>query len=81
MRSPWLEGIRAIDGNTTRRHSEDAQKRIRKVVAQSEQIGQIPYTATARAKLIVAQNISTYTVYRHLELWDPLHQERRIWIV
>lgn len=54
--------------------SEDARRRIKAAIAHLEQAGQYPTTATARAKAISAQGISTRTLYRHLELWHPLHQ-------
>ena len=59
--------------NLTR--SEDAQRRIRETVKRLEQEGQLPSTATARAKTISEQGISLRTLYRHLDLWHPIHYQ------
>ncbi len=59
--------------NLTR--SEDAQRRIRETVKRLEQEGQLPSTATARAKTISEQGISLRTLYRHLNLWHPTHYQ------
>jgi hypothetical protein len=53
--------------------SQDARRRIQEVVRQLEQQGQLPDTATARLRAIAQQRISSRTLYRHLELWHPLH--------
>lgn len=59
--------------NTVR--SEDAQRRIRETVKRLEEEGQLPSTATARMRAIVQQGISSKTLYRHLDLWHPLHRK------
>jgi hypothetical protein len=55
--------------------SEDAQRRIRETVKRLESEGQLPPTATARLRAIVQQGISSRTLYRHLELWHPTHDQ------
>ena len=67
------EGEKVVPFNVLR--SEDAQRRIKAVVSRLEQEGQFPSTATARAKLIAAEGISTRTLYNHLELWHPIHYQ------
>ncbi|MEP0919939.1 hypothetical protein NC981_24305 [Leptolyngbya sp. DQ-M1] len=67
------EGEKVVPLNVLR--SEDAQRRIKAVVSRLEQEGQFPSTATARAKLIAAEGISTRTLYNHLELWHPIHYQ------
>ncbi|MBD2078475.1 hypothetical protein H6G01_00865, partial [Leptolyngbya sp. FACHB-17] len=69
------EGEKVVPFNVLR--SEDAQRRIKAVVSRLEQEGQFPSTATARAKLIAAEGISTRTLYNHLELWHPIHYQSR----
>ncbi len=67
------EGEKVVPINLLR--SEDAQRRIKDVVNRLEQAGQFPSGATARAKLIATEGISTRTLYNHLELWHPLHYQ------
>lgn len=67
------EGEKVVPFNVLR--SEDAQRRIKAVVSRLEQEGQFPSTATARAKLIATEGISTRTLYNHLELWHPIHYQ------
>jgi hypothetical protein len=62
-----------VSFNTVR--SEDAQRRIKEIVKRLEAEGQLPSTATARLKAIVQQGISSKTLYRHLELWHPIHYQ------
>ncbi|MDX2242281.1 MAG: hypothetical protein NW224_16475 [Leptolyngbyaceae cyanobacterium bins.302] len=53
--------------------SEDARNRIREVVQRLDALGTLPETITARVNAIVAQGISSKTLYRHLDLWHPEH--------
>ncbi|PSB32452.1 hypothetical protein [Stenomitos frigidus] len=47
--------------------SEDAQQRIQAVVQQLETLSTFPTTITARVEAIIAQGISSKTLYRHLD--------------
>lgn len=62
-----------VSFNTVR--SEDAQRRIRETVKRLEAEGQLPLTATARMRAIVQQGVSSKTLYRHLDLWHPIHYQ------
>lgn len=53
--------------------SEDAQQRIREAVKLLDAQGNLPATATARANAIAEQGVSLKTLYRHRELWHPIH--------
>jgi hypothetical protein len=56
--------------------AEDAQHRICTVYAALEQAGELPEQITARAKAIAqAAKVSQQTLYKHLSLWHPAHQE------
>jgi len=55
--------------------SEDAQSRIKEAVRLLEAQGTLPATATARANAIAEQGVSLKTLYRHRELWHPLHDQ------
>ena len=56
--------------------AEDAQHRIRAAYAELEQSGELPEQITARAKAIAqAAKVSQQTLYKHLSLWHPAHQE------
>ncbi|MGB7311979.1 MAG: hypothetical protein WA939_03510, partial [Nodosilinea sp.] len=56
--------------------SEDSQNRIRAAYAELEQAGELPEQITARAKAIArAANVSQQTLYKHLSLWHPEHQQ------
>lgn len=56
--------------------AEDAQHRICAVYAELEQAGELPEQITARAKAIAfAAKVSQQTLYKHLSLWHPAHQE------
>ena len=58
------------------RQTEDAQHRIRAAYAELEQAGELPEQITARAKAIAqAAKVSQQTLYKHLNLWHPAHQE------
>jgi hypothetical protein len=58
------------------RQTEDAQHRIRTAYAELEQAGELPEQITARAKAIAqAARVSQQTLYKHLSLWHPAHQE------
>jgi hypothetical protein len=56
--------------------AEDAQHRIRVAYAELEQAEELPEQITARAKAIAqAAKVSQQTLYKHLGLWHPQHQE------
>ena len=56
--------------------SEDAQNRIRTAYTELEQSGDLPEQITARAKAIAElAKVSQQTLYKHLSLWHPAHQE------
>ncbi|WP_052051084.1 hypothetical protein [Leptolyngbya sp. KIOST-1] len=56
--------------------AEDAQHRIRIAYAELEQAGELPEQITARAKAIAqSAKVSQQTLYKHLSLWHPQHQE------
>ncbi|HZG39250.1 MAG TPA: hypothetical protein VEZ50_11275, partial [Nodosilinea sp.] len=56
--------------------SEDAQHRICTVYAELERAGELPEQITARARAIAqAAKVSQQTLYKHLSLWHPAHQE------
>jgi hypothetical protein len=56
--------------------SEDAQHRICTAYAELEQAGNLPEQITARAKAIAQlARVSQQTLYKHLSLWHPEHQE------
>ncbi|PSN16507.1 hypothetical protein C7293_02560 [filamentous cyanobacterium CCT1] len=56
--------------------AEDAQHRIRTAYAELEQAGELPEQITARAKAIAQlAKVSQQTLYKHLNLWHPAHQE------
>lgn len=56
--------------------AEDAQHRIRVAYAELEQAEELPEQITARAKAIAqAAKVSQQTLYKHLSLWHPEHQE------
>ncbi len=56
--------------------SEEAQQRIRAAVNHLETQGTLPAMATARANEIANQGgISLKTLYRHRQLWHPLHYQ------
>jgi hypothetical protein len=58
------------------RQTEDAQHRIRSTYADLEQAGELPEQITARARAIAqAAKVSQQTLYKHLTLWHPAHQE------
>lgn len=58
------------------RQSEDAQHRICTAYRQLEQAGTLPDQITARAKVIAqTAHVSQQTLYKHLSLWHPLHQQ------
>ena len=56
--------------------TEDAQHRIRVAYAELEQAEELPEQITARAKAIAQlAKVSQQTLYKHLGLWHPQHQE------
>jgi hypothetical protein len=56
--------------------AEDAQHRICIAYTELEQAGELPEQITARAKAIAqAAKVSQQTLYKHLSLWHPTHQE------
>ncbi|MGB3138436.1 MAG: hypothetical protein WBG38_09930 [Nodosilinea sp.] len=56
--------------------AEDAQHRICAAYTELEQAGELPEQITARAKAIaLAAKVSQQTLYKHLSLWHPAHQE------
>ncbi|HZG39459.1 MAG TPA: hypothetical protein VEZ50_12325 [Nodosilinea sp.] len=56
--------------------SESAQHRICTVYAELERAGELPEQITARARAIAqAAKVSQQTLYKHLSLWHPEHQE------
>jgi pimeloyl-ACP methyl ester carboxylesterase len=56
--------------------AEDAQHRICTAYAELEQAGELPEQITARAKAIAQlAKVSQQTLYKHLSLWHPAHQE------
>ncbi|TVQ07438.1 MAG: hypothetical protein EA368_14260, partial [Leptolyngbya sp. DLM2.Bin27] len=56
--------------------AEDAQHRICAAYTELEQAGDLPEQITARAKAIAqAAKVSQQTLYKHLSLWHPAHQE------
>lgn len=58
------------------RQSEDAQHRICTAYRQLEQAGTLPDQITARAKVITQiAHVSQQTLYKHLSLWHPYHQQ------
>ncbi|MBD2115151.1 hypothetical protein H6F59_25295, partial [Nodosilinea sp. FACHB-141] len=58
------------------RQTEDAQHRIRATYTNLEQAGELPEQITARAKAIAQRaRVSQQTLYKHLRLWHPEHQE------
>lgn len=58
------------------RQSEDAQHRIRTAYRELEQAGTLPEQITARAKAIAqTAHVSQQTLYKHLGLWHPYHQQ------
>ncbi|MGG6242856.1 hypothetical protein ACQ4N7_30030 [Nodosilinea sp. AN01ver1] len=58
------------------RQTEDAQYRIRAAYAELEQTGELPEQITARAiALARTAKVSQQTLYKHLSLWHPKHQE------
>ncbi|MBD1877203.1 hypothetical protein H6F75_27345 [Nodosilinea sp. FACHB-131] len=58
------------------RQTEDAQHRIRAAYTNLEQAGELPEQITARAKAIAqGARVSQQTLYKHLHLWHPEHQE------
>lgn len=58
------------------RQTEDAQHRIRAAYAALEQAGELPEQITARARAIAqSAKVSQQTLYKHLSLWHPEHQE------
>ena len=64
------------------RQTEDAQHRICAAYADLEQAGELPEQITARAKAIAqVAKVSQQTLYKHLSLWHPEHQEGVIALV
>jgi hypothetical protein len=58
------------------RQAEDAQNRIRAAYAELDRTDTLPEQITARAKAIAqVAKVSQQTLYRHLGLWHPEHQE------
>ncbi|MBE9157081.1 hypothetical protein IQ265_09615 [Nodosilinea sp. LEGE 06152] len=58
------------------RQTEDAQNRIRTAYVELEQAGELPEQITARAQAIArGAKVSQQTLYKHLSLWHPKHQE------
>ena len=56
--------------------AEDAQHRICTAYGELEQAGELPEQITARAKAIAQlAKVSQQTLYKHLSLWHPQHQE------
>ncbi|WOD37398.1 hypothetical protein [Nodosilinea sp. E11] len=56
--------------------AEDAQHRICTAYAELEQAGALPEQITARVKAIAQlAKVSQQTLYKHLSLWHPAHQE------
>ena len=56
--------------------AEAAQHRIRTAYTALEQAGELPDQITARAKAIAqAAKVSQQTLYKHLSLWHPAHQQ------
>ncbi len=56
--------------------TEDAQHRICTAYTALEQAGELPEQITARAKAIAqSAKVSQQTLYKHLSLWHPAHQE------
>ena len=59
-----------------KQQSEEAQHRIRVAYAELERTETLPEQITARAKAIAqAAKVSQQTLYKHLSLWHPEHQE------
>ncbi|MGB3518570.1 MAG: hypothetical protein WBA43_19085, partial [Elainellaceae cyanobacterium] len=59
-----------------KQQSEDSQNRIRAAYAELERTETLPVQTTARAKAIAqAAKVSQQTLYKHLSLWHPAHQE------
>ena len=59
-----------------KQQSEDAQHRIRAAYVELERAETLPEQITARAKAIAqAAKVSQQTLYKHLSLWHPAHQE------
>ncbi|MBD2234547.1 hypothetical protein [Phormidium tenue] len=58
------------------RQTEDAQHRICTAYTNLEKAGELPEQITARARAIAqAARVSQQTLYKHLRLWHPEHQE------
>ncbi|MEB3290407.1 MAG: hypothetical protein VKI82_10860 [Leptolyngbya sp.] len=58
------------------RQSEEAQHRICSAYRELEQSGTLPDQITARAKVIAqTAHVSQQTLYKHLSLWHPYHQQ------
>ncbi|MEA5448415.1 hypothetical protein VB780_07545 [Leptolyngbya sp. CCNP1308] len=56
--------------------AEDAQHRICTAYTELEQAGELPEQITARAKAIaLSAKVSHQTLYKHLSLWHPEHQQ------
>jgi hypothetical protein len=56
--------------------AENAQNRIRAAYAELDRTDTLPEQITARAKAIAqAAKVSQQTLYKHLGLWHPEHQE------